>query len=1663
MGLTKKRNSRRVTAAIMAATIAMSTIYPLPATIAYANIVTDNEKAAIETRCKALQERLLESSPGQYGLLKKLNYLVEYSMYTKFICDNKLGFSKNEIQIYVHNLNIYIENFNKNYGTKKKNVRALKLKNSKDEKPYTAITENLIKKIPDYLEKVLAEIQKKMDAKNTDAEKESIMAEYESVISMCYMIFQTYDETATELTNQSSVSSTGADKTTFSIDSKDTNETIENRLAELQEKYKQILAYGEQIQKSKTTAGTVTSIDTSKTAIENFSNGYYDDSGKLVFSADPELSSAYLALLSCSAIYRPFESYVGSEDFLAAASYLCENDTEAAKLCEIYNETKNFRKPLYRRELNDNGEPSGVAKIITLQDLIDSVEKGDSFALVTIDGEFKLDQKTQTWVYTTKKEDTKQSKDASDSLDGNAGETESETESETSSDSAKVIYSVSEFPALATNGQNNAAKEIEDSVKAAAQSKTDVWDTLVRYAKQAGGQEEDLYGTQKSYTGAVKAALSRAIRSKDSWAKNIQSCDWNLYVQSRKLGTSKSDVQNAISEFISIEDKIAESDMKSDATDKDTVWSMVVNAGKSNKFSQDQLYGSDTNCLNNVGKSIESAVSTNSDWKTKKVNRTIWIQYWNSHKTGTDLVATKEVVYAFYCHYYKAEHAGLFDSNVSKTTDSEKETSGGGTASTDNSDTAYKNADVESVIDAYEEITDISKMSEPIFVVGSSKSRAVDNMTTSILTNILKNVSNLESISNKNTNFVYMNPYGDIVMDDNLLILPGIVNPIMWSSSAGYVPYTAAIMNSYPTVLYKNSKFKLYHKKDIGKYLFFGTSATAQSVLDEKTISYTSYSIFQAQSLDSFGKKELASLKLDLDFDLQDGSGGSVNLLKSKSFLYNSSTDFSSTTTSPFVRVTENTVNDKLIFPYSETDDDGFSIAKLIAGNMYNKLMKDSKSQQVKNNKLLNDNYVLQNVLIQNLNGTSNPEAYQKNALLQYENFVDNTPERIKKNLTSFANELIGSVSKTDGVIGVHNTYNLKIIGDFFNAVRSHFQLVIVVIAIVVIFCFMKNYSGLARSLIIGALSMGITYVFIMVVPVYMPYVINSVTNNLTRSLAFEMVGVQIEQESATATVMNTLDADGNIELSASSMSLYRFPFYKMGEVVEDLALTDTSEITGGNTYVINQDAGTYAEDDTIKISLASLMNTLKITGSYDSNTEGKIYQFKSYKTASNNVDYYTPYYQVVDSFIEKINKLIKIYDIPRSTSTYAKGKQKDKFAVECYLTSAPFLTPGKYGSMIDYEFEKEAGLSDDEINAYVENDEQIGEMLTDAYGQNDDWLGIATVIEAPTLAENQAIRGTLWASKLQQNGYYNSAWEMDEAKCSKLVKYVNFVTKKFIYDVEDMTAELSDDTMIKLISLYAMLALNQHSSVFPDYTYPMFINYDDMGLSNITTAIFTDDFQSFLAMNMDVGSYIADKYSIVGLLLLLLALVEITIFSTILGILFPLLYVVFGILVLTKMYSYKNVHPLVKGYLKFTIALFLEFNFLCFTFIVVRKLRGNFISILILFLVSTVLLWLMGRLILSWFEDKADMGNSAFNVNVLPSFGLLRNRNVNRMNVDSAIIGTRNDNLSEDEYFSDNFSAFSSDAGVDSMYEQEDDSYVNFSGQDNSDLLNFNNHTRED
>ena len=50
-----------------------------------------------------------------------------------------------------------------------------------------------------------------------------------------------------------------------------------------------------------------------------------------------------------------------------------------------------------------------------------------------------------------------------------------------------------------------------------------------------------------------------------------------------------------------------------------------------------------------------------------------------------------------------------------------------------------------------------------------------------------------ENIDNKNTRYLYMDCFGDIVTDDGLIIMPGICNPLLFDANVtAYNPYTVA-------------------------------------------------------------------------------------------------------------------------------------------------------------------------------------------------------------------------------------------------------------------------------------------------------------------------------------------------------------------------------------------------------------------------------------------------------------------------------------------------------------------------------------------------------------------------------------------------------------------------------------------------------------------------------------------------------------------------------------------------------------------------------------------------------------------------------------------------------------------------------------------------------
>ena len=138
-----------------------------------------------------------------------------------------------------------------------------------------------------------------------------------------------------------------------------------------------------------------------------------------------------------------------------------------------------------------------------------------------------------------------------------------------------------------------------------------------------------------------------------------------------------------------------------------------------------------------------------------------------------------------------------------------------------------------------------------------------------------------------------MNAFGDIVLDDNMVVLPGLANPIMWDSDAAYNPYTAAFMNTYPSILYKATYYSLYDKLDLNKFVLFSDNSDKGSITGTSEIldggTFPSY-LYKSNSTKSFSKTKLDSLTIDNSFDLQDGSGESRSLFRLRSFLYSTGT-----------------------------------------------------------------------------------------------------------------------------------------------------------------------------------------------------------------------------------------------------------------------------------------------------------------------------------------------------------------------------------------------------------------------------------------------------------------------------------------------------------------------------------------------------------------------------------------------------------------------------------------------------------------------------------------------------------------------------------------------------------------------------------------------------
>ena len=501
----------------------------------------------------------------------------------------------------------------------------------------------------------------------------------------------------------------------------------------------------------------------------------------------------------------------------------------------------------------------------------------------------------------------------------------------------------------------------------------------------------------------------------------------------------------------------------------------------------------------------------------------------------------------------------------------------------------------------------------------------------------------------------------------------------------------------------------------------------------------------------------------------------------------------------------------------------------------------------------------------------------------------------------------------------------------------------------------------------------------------------------MSENLTYQVLGTSAEINDIEDTHVSSVGNDGDFLNQTTSLTLYKVSTKDFADFADSLNV-EQSQLLGGKKYIVDQASGLYAEGDKLKISADVLFNTLPITGSYEDSGEGT-YTLKATKTVSNNLDYYAPYYQIVDGFVGKLNALAQIYDIPRKTTTYAQSTVKDSYLVYSFVNSPVFTTPGNY-KQNDVE---ETNLSDSDQEEEALNNKTVEEELTKEFGSGTDYLGIGDLVY--NLGDSE--KKTLWAQTLRKNGYYTADWEPVKDKLNSLVVYVNYQTKKFIYDMSDEVGSMSDDTMIKLISLRALVAFTQQASEYGNWLYPYCINYDEYNLGDIAKCIYTSDYNKYVNLDMDIVNYVGNDLGWFFLVIFDIDVVLMYLVVFILKLLVSVLYVALATLLVVKLFTQNDLKAPITGYLKCNVIVFALFTILSLCLVGVSKLNGSPLALLLTLLVLALITYVLAVLLSSLVKGFATLGNETINAKIiglakhLPfGRGMQQNMQVNTTNV---------------------------------------------------------------
>ena len=891
--------------------------------------------------------------------------------------------------------------------------------------------------------------------------------------------------------------------------------------------------------------------------------------------------------------------------------------------------------------------------------------------------------------------------------------------------------------------------------------------------------------------------------------------------------------------------------------------------------------------------------------------------------------------------------------NSNDNSNNENSNSSSSNSSTSNSEAYDKLLDDEGNVTSLEyELGEGAPYSEPSLVFGDG---AKGETNTLVITNFFLNKIDLEG-ELATTGALYVNPFGDIVLADNTIIIPAAANATYYSDMEGvwYNPFTEMFMEGYPKIG-KQTDFNLVSEKDSGKLVIttnkdpneesslwskISVAITNWTYGDHKayyvskngSLKNSVYNSLEILPID-VGMYNASSSSRDLVFMPEEKSFGSLtgwidNIVTGSKYLYRMD----------YTTLTVDGLSSPL-FPYGNSEGDEALIrAKYIAQSYLSSIILTEEGVSANDNGKL-DVSLLYKTLCTALDGKSNVNGFQK---LTVENLLDETSKgffyKMVKSLIDGCNSLVSLFGDAPGLLGIRSAVQDPLMGKFLYYAKLCMIYIFIGLALVFVANYIRrnlNITYTVTSLVVACV---FTYASVYFIPKHLSTISNFLPGNKSNQLAFESLILRQETNLGKTPEEASYKDFGVFSLSSSSINIYKLTDAEIEYICNSNGL-DPNKIIGGGAYELDSNYGLFIEGDSLKINLDKFLYTVTIQGYNDTISNKSTYKLSFNKNVNSVIDYYMPYFVIMDGLVDKLNRLSSIYEIPRNQLTYTSNLRKDAFLMDAYIHSPVFLSPKDYK-------ESDESMSDS-LLAQLQSNSGFGK-------ENVDFLGLSNSF-ATHLPD---FEGSLWYETMVQNGYIGDS-EVNQKKYTNLIEYVNLQTKKFLMDNMETLAYVSDETAIEITSLYAVMVFNNQVSEFGNVLYPQNLNYSEQTVVDTLRTVVTKDYNKFYTLSRDIVSYTYYEFGWVGVIGVTFAIICYTLISLVVNYSIYILYLLLMAFTLIRFLLAKKVNEAFIGFVKIFGALILVYFANIYGTFMIHNFTNSGLSILFLVLLSGLCLGL--------------------------------------------------------------------------------------------------------